>query len=132
MDCDKFIFGGKSDHITNWKACYRGALAFGGDRRFLLSDSGHMQTMLNAPDKRGARYYHGDTLPREADEWLESAELEEGSWWPCWSDWVLSRSLAMKNAPAALGNRRFPAGAPAPGHYVHQASTRRSTGVDHG
>lgn len=122
LDCDKFFLAGLSDHITPWKACYRSAQAFGGSREFLLSNSGHMQTMLNSPTKKGASYFTSKALPGDADGWLEQAELQQGSWWSYWRDWLEPRSLATKKAPPQLGNKTYPPGAAAPGDYVHQPS----------
>lgn len=122
LDCDKFFVGGLSDHITPWKACYRSALDFKGNTEFVLSNSGHMQTMLNTPGKRGASFFTSDAMPVDAEQWLQDAELQEGSWWPYWASWVQPRSLAMKAAPKRPGNKRYPAGVAAPGSYVHQAS----------
>lgn len=122
LDCDKFILGGLSDHITPWKACYRSALAFGGDKRFLLSNSGHMQTMLNSPTRKNASYFINDELPQDEEEWLDTARLQQGSWWQPWSEWLRARSGAEKNAPRKLGNTRYPAGVKAPGSYVYQQS----------
>ena len=122
LDCDKFFLGGLSDHITPWKACYRSAQAFGGDKQFLLSNSGHMQTMLNSPHRKKASFFANQALPADADSWLESAQLQQGSWWLYWRDWVQPRSLARKKAPQRLGNKAYPAGAAAPGEYVHQLS----------
>jgi polyhydroxyalkanoate synthase len=122
LDCDKFFFGGLSDHITPWKACYRSAQAFGGNKEFLLSNSGHMQTMLNSPKKRNASFFINKALPGEADTWLDEAQLEQGSWWLYWRDWIESRSLSKKKAPQRLGNKAYPAGVAAPGDYVYQQS----------
>jgi polyhydroxyalkanoate synthase len=122
LDCDKFFFGGLSDHITPWQACYRSMMDFGDNKEFLLSNSGHMQTMLNAPGKRHASYFTNAELPEFADAWLESATYREGSWWPEWSAWITPRSLSRKAAPKKLGNNTYPPGAAAPGDYVHQQS----------
>ena len=122
LDCDKFFLGGLTDHITPWQACYRSALAFGGDNRFLLSNSGHMQTMLNAPGKRGASYFSSEAMPASPEDWFDGARQQQGSWWISWGKWLLQRSGSVKNAPASLGNRQYPSGAPAPGTYVYQQS----------
>jgi poly[(R)-3-hydroxyalkanoate] polymerase subunit PhaC len=122
VNCDKFFLGGLSDHITPWKACYRAAQAFGGDKQFLLSNSGHMQTMLNSPSKKRSSFFMNKKLPGEADEWLQGAELQEGSWWPYWLDWIQSRSLNQKRAPKKLGSMTYPASIAAPGSFVHQQS----------
>jgi len=122
LDCDKFFVGGLSDHITPWKACYRSAGAFGGKKEFLLSNSGHMQTMLNAPGKKGASFFCGPGMPAEPEEWQQDAELQSGSWWEYWHGWLEPRSLTLKAAPKIQGNKDYPAGMAAPGSYVHQAS----------
>jgi len=122
VDCDKFIFGGLTDHITPWEACYRGALAFGGKKEFVLSSSGHMQTMLNAPGKKRTSFFVNKALPEHADDWLEGADLEQGSWWPHWRDWLQARSSSRKAAPKRLGNKAHPAGVTAPGSYVFRQS----------
>jgi polyhydroxyalkanoate synthase len=120
IDCDKFFIAGESDHITPWKACYRAAKGFGGVKEFVLSRSGHIQTFLNSPAKRKASFYCNDDLPSCADEWLGGAQLEQGSWWEYWSQWITPRSGEKRNAPRRLGNKLYPPGPDAPGSYVHQ------------
>ena len=122
LDCDKYVVGGLSDHITPWKACYRSLHAYGGDSEFVLSNSGHMQTLLNSPTKKRASYFLNKDIPAEAVEWFDGAKLNEGSWWLHWRDWLQSRSLGKKSAPRKLGNKAYPAGIAAPGEYVHQKS----------
>jgi polyhydroxyalkanoate synthase len=46
---DSFNVAGMNDHITPWDAVYRSTLLLGGERRFLLSNSGHVQSILNPP-----------------------------------------------------------------------------------
>jgi polyhydroxyalkanoate synthase len=120
VECDKFFIAGESDHITPWKACYRAARGFGGDREFVLSRSGHIQTFLNSPAKRKASFYTGSGIPNSAEQWLVEAEVHQGSWWDYWWKWLKPRSGRKKAAPRKLGNREFPAGEAAPGSYVHQ------------
>lgn len=122
VDCDKFVVGALSDHITPWKACYRYARVYSGEVEFVLSNSGHIQTLLNSPAKKRASYFVNKAMPEAADEWLDSAELEQGSWWDHWSTWLKPRSSATKTAPARLGNKKYSPLAAAPGEYVHQQS----------
>jgi polyhydroxyalkanoate synthase len=122
LNCDKFFFGGLSDHITPWQACYRSTKDFGGKKEFLLSNSGHMQTMLNSPGKRNASYFTNSSLPDSTETWLESASYKEGSWWSHWLKWIEPRSLTLKAAPKTLGNKTYPPKDSAPGTYVHQQS----------
>ncbi|QKG71774.1 PHA/PHB synthase family protein [Erythrobacter mangrovi] len=120
---DLFILGGVTDHITPWKATYRSTRLFGSkDITYVLSQSGHMQAILNPPGNPKAKYYiQSDAkkkLPETADEWLKGTEEMAGSWWPYWMEWVQARSGGKKAAPAKLGNKAYPPLDPAPGLYV--------------
>jgi len=43
------------------------------------------------------------TLP--AEEWLKSAPLMEGSWWPAWQRWLVAHSSARQQPARALPTR---------------------------
>ena len=119
---DLFILGGVTDHITPWKATYRSTQLFGSkDVTYVLSQSGHMQAILNPPGNPKAKYYvqkKGGALPATADEWLKGTEEVAGSWWPFWMDWLQQRSGAKVKAPTKLGNTKYKPLDPAPGLYV--------------
>ncbi len=119
---DLFILGGVTDHITPWKATYRSTQLFGSkDVTYVLSQSGHMQAILNPPTNPKAKYFvqaKKGKLPATADEWLQGTEEVKGSWWPLWMEWVQARSGKKKAAPAALGNDIYQPTDPAPGLYV--------------
>lgn len=122
VDAPLFILGGVTDHITPWKATYRSTQLFGSDDvTYVLSQSGHMQAILNPPGNPKAKYYvrkDGNPLPATADEWLQGTEEVAGSWWPFWIEWVQANSGTKKPAPKTVGNKRYPALDPAPGLYV--------------
>ena len=122
---DLFILGGVTDHITPWKVTYRSTQLFGSkDVTYVLSQSGHMQAILNPPGNPKAKYYiqtKAGKLPPTADEWLKGTEEQAGSWWPFWMDWLHQRSGAKTNAPAALGDKKYQPLDPAPGKYVMEA-----------
>ena len=122
VDADLFILGGVTDHITPWRATYRSTQLFGsGDVTYVLSQSGHMQAILNPPGNPKAKYYvqkGGGDLPATAEEWLKGAEETGGSWWPFWMDWVQERSGSKKIAPRKLGAKNYEPLDPAPGLYV--------------
>ena len=119
---DMFILGGVTDHITPWKATYRSTNLFGSkDVTYVLSQSGHMQAILNPPGNPKAKYFvqkKKGKLPETADEWLEGTEEVAGSWWPYWMEWMKKRSGKMKSAPTELGNQEYKPLDPAPGLYV--------------
>jgi polyhydroxyalkanoate synthase len=122
VTADLFILGGVTDHITPWKATYRSTQLFGSkDVTYVLSQSGHMQAILNPPGNPKAKYFvqaKKGKLPATADEWLQGTEQVAGSWWPLWMEWVQKRSGKMKAAPAALGNATYAPMEAAPGLYV--------------
>jgi polyhydroxyalkanoate synthase len=122
VDADLFVLGGVTDHITPWRATYRSTQLFGSrDVTYVLSQSGHMQAILNPPGNPKAKYYvqkNDGPLPPTAEEWLEGTEEVAGSWWPYWIEWVQARSGAKKRAPAKLGGKGFQPLDPAPGRYV--------------
>ncbi len=122
VTADLFILGGVTDHITPWKATYRSTQLFGSkDVTYVLSQSGHMQAILNPPGNPKAKYFvqaKKGKLPATADEWLQGTEEVKGSWWPLWMEWVQARSGKKKSAPAALGNDSYLPTDAAPGLYV--------------
>ena len=119
---DLFILGGVTDHITPWKATYRSTQLFGSkDVTYVLSQSGHMQAILNPPGNPKAKYFvqkKAGKLPETADQWLQGTEETPGSWWPFWMEWLQSRSGKEKTAPKALGDKKHKPLDPAPGLYV--------------
>jgi polyhydroxyalkanoate synthase len=116
--CDKYIVAGTTDHITPWKDVYRASLAFGGRSEFVLSSSGHIQSLINPPGNAKAKFFLNAQSPGSADEWLAGATPMPDSWWGHWADWLVQRSGEHIAAPATLGSERHPPLATAPGHYV--------------
>ena len=119
VNCDTFVVAGVTDHITPWKACYRTTQLLGSeDITFILSNSGHLQSLLNPPGNPKAQYFTNPELPASADEWADKAEEVKASWWPAWGAWLKERSGAMKTTPKTTGSDAFPAQYPSPGKYV--------------
>ncbi len=118
VDIDAFIVGGVTDHITPWKACYRTTQMLGGKREFVLSNSGHIQAILNPPGNPKAKYFANDSLPATADEWAAGASEVHGSWWERWAKWLDQRSGETQPAPKKLGSRKYKPMDAAPGTYV--------------
>ncbi|MGB7408860.1 MAG: alpha/beta fold hydrolase [Pontixanthobacter sp.] len=121
---DLFILGGVTDHITPWKATYRSTQLFGSkDVTYALSQSGHMQAILNPPGNPKAKYFvqkKKGALPATADKWLEGTQEVAGSWWPFWIEWLQERAGEKKPAPKKLGNNEYKVLDPAPGPYVSE------------
>ena len=120
VTCDFFVVAGTTDHITPWDSCYKSAHLFGGKCEFVLSNSGHIQSILNPPGNPKARYMTNSEMPLDPKAWQESSTKHADSWWLHWQGWLAERSGATKAAPSKLGNKKYPAGEAAPGTYVHE------------
>ncbi|MEO0981317.1 MAG: alpha/beta fold hydrolase [Pseudomonadota bacterium] len=119
VTCDAFIVAGLTDHITPWKACYRTTRLLGSENiEFILSSSGHIQSLINPPGNPKAKFFRNTRIAPTADEWAATAEETPGSWWTTWADWLRERSGETKVAPKSLGNKAFPPLCSAPGEYV--------------
>jgi hypothetical protein len=125
VDLDTYAVAGLKDHIVAWEAAYRSARLLGGDKRFVLSTSGHIQALVNPPGPAGTEsrssYRVTDEPPFDAEAWAEAAPARPGSWWPDYDEWLAARSGQLKPAPKRLGGAGFKALAKAPGTYVHAA-----------
>ena len=116
---DTYIIAGANDHIVPWANAYASTQLLGGETRFVLSASGHIQALINppSPDSRSS-FQVADEHPPDPAEWSQRAMSRRGSWWPDHVEWLSTRSGALKRAPDALGNDRYRARAKAPGTYV--------------
>ncbi|MCW2613317.1 MAG: phaA [Frankiales bacterium] len=113
-----FVTGAVSDHLTPWTGCYRTTTAMSGPSTFVLSNAGHIASLVNPPGNPRASYHEGGPEGREPQEWLAGATQRTGSWWEAWALWVLERSGSEKPAPTELGDDRHRPLEPAPGGYV--------------
>ncbi|KTB73467.1 MULTISPECIES: class II poly(R)-hydroxyalkanoic acid synthase [Pseudomonas] len=116
---DSFSIAGINDHITPWDAVYRSTLLLGGERRFVLSNSGHVQSILNPPGNPKANYVENSKLSSDPRAWYYDAQHHDGSWWPNWLKWVQEHSGAEHDTRMGLGNATYPPMEAAPGTYVH-------------
>ena len=107
------------DHIAPWRSTYSGAKLFSGKVQFILGQSGHIAGIINPPSKNKYGYWTSSKeLPASADEWLESATSNAGSWWPKWEKWI--KRYSGKQVPARNpGSDLYTPLADAPGTYVN-------------
>jgi polyhydroxyalkanoate synthase len=115
---DTYVTGGLTDHLTPWEGCYRTTQLLGGNSTFVLTHTGHIQTMVNPPGNPKAYYYTGPEPGPDPHEWRSRSEKRPGSWWEHWAEWILARSGDERPAPSKLGSKRHPVIEPAPGRYV--------------
>ncbi len=107
------------DHIAPWHQTFHVNRHVQGDKRFVLSSSGHILGIVNPvvePPKREYRVAdaHGTD---NADAWYKRAQARQGSWWEDWMDWLKPRAGRLVKARTAA-TETFPELAPAPGTYV--------------
>ena len=119
VDRDSYLVAGITDHICPWESCYRSTQLLGGNKRFVLSTSGHIAAMVNPPGNEKARYQVAKDCPEDPREWLRRAESCRGSWWPDYAGWLAERSGEEVAAPDELGGGRLAPLADAPGTYVY-------------
>ena len=115
---DTYITGATTDHLTPWTGCYRATQLFGGDSTFILSNAGHIQSLVNPPGNPKAKYWAGPEPGPDPKAWLANAEEHQGTWWDHWADWNTARAGSPRPAPTKLGSRRYPVLEDAPGQYV--------------
>lgn len=118
VTCPSFVVGGETDHITPWDGCYMARNAFGGENIFVLSQSGHVQSLINPPGNPKARFMTNDSDHRSPEEFLMGAQQHNGSWWPYWLNWMNQRGGAKVAAPKSLGSKKYKPTLDAPGSYV--------------
>ena len=119
VDVDSYIVAGLNDHIVPWENAYRATELLGGDSRFVLSTSGHIQALVNppAPDSRSS-YRVVEQPPADPEAFVAAAPRVQGSWWPDYAEWLAARSGERTRAPRKLGGRGHRALGKAPGTYV--------------
>lgn len=113
-----YFVGGLEDYLMPWRGIYRAVHAFGGDNRFVLSTSGHVQSILRPPNLANSEYFVNDSHPQDPDLWLRNAQRRPGTWWADWSDWLRQHAGSLHPAPSAPGCRDFAPVCAAPGEYV--------------
>jgi polyhydroxyalkanoate synthase subunit PhaC len=119
VDLDSYMVAGIKDHIVPWENAYSATLLLGGEKRFVLSTSGHIQALVNppTPDSR-ASYLVASEYPGEPQAFLDQSATLPGSWWPDYVEWLGERSGDLRPAPKKLGGGGHRALGKAPGTYV--------------
>jgi polyhydroxyalkanoate synthase len=118
VDIDSYVIAGTTDHITPWHGCYETARLFGARSHFVLSSSGHIQSLINPPGNAKAFFWEKRARDATPQKWLAKAAKREGSWWPHWLEWIRQRSGKLAPAPTALGSLDHRPLCDAPGQYV--------------
>lgn len=115
---DTFVMGARTDHLVPWQACYASTRLFGGPSRFVLSSSGHIQSLVNPPGSPKMTVTTGPEPTLGAEAWLAEATEAPGVWWQEWAAWQADRAGDRRPPPERLGSHAHPEIEPAPGLYV--------------
>ncbi|HTY99194.1 MAG TPA: alpha/beta fold hydrolase, partial [Rhodocyclaceae bacterium] len=110
------------DHIAPWRQTFLINRHVVGNKRYVLSTSGHILGIVNPPVNPPKReYWVGSAERHDSPEtWQERAEHRTGSWWEDWLAWLKPRS-GEAGKPPSVDSKKFPALADAPGTYVLEA-----------
>lgn len=118
IKCDTYLLGGETDHITPWDGCYLTRAGLGGDSTYVLSQSGHIQSLINPPGNPKARYMTNEGPHDSPETFQAGATQHSGSWWPHWVAYLDERGGTKVKAKKTLGSRAHKPICPAPGNYV--------------
>ncbi|GAB1425557.1 class I poly(R)-hydroxyalkanoic acid synthase [Thauera terpenica] len=117
-----YAVSAEDDHIAPWRQTFAVNNHVVGNKRFVLSSSGHIFGIVNPvvePPKRS--YWVADAQRSDTvDTWQRRAQEQSGSWWVDWMQWLKPRAGAEVEA-RPMDNERFPALSPAPGTYVMES-----------
>lgn len=111
------------DHVAPWRSVYKIQMLTDADVTFVLSNSGHNAGVVSPPSYPRRHHQistHGENENYvDPDAWQQAAVHHEGSWWPCWQDWLVKRSLDQVTPPAmGAAQEGYAILDDAPGTYV--------------
>jgi polyhydroxyalkanoate synthase len=122
VDVPTYMISCREDHIAPWKSTFSATQLFSGPTRFVLSGSGHIAGVVNAPAANKYGYWTNDktpsvSKPQTPDAWLAGATEHAGSWWTDWDSWL--RPQSGDDVPARKpGDGKLKVLEDAPGRYV--------------
>jgi polyhydroxyalkanoate synthase len=118
-----FVLGTETDHVAPWKSVYKVHNLTQCELTFAITNAGHNAGVISGPEHPRRRHR---LLTREAggkfmdpDVWMETAEVQQGSWWPAWNRWLDERTSGQIDAPKTGAARKgYKVLRDAPGEYV--------------
>ena len=103
VGCDTMVVAGRTDHLVPWRACYASCRLFGGPSEFVLTSSGHIQSLVNPPGSPRMTVATGADTDRSADEWIAESVEAPGVWWERWAEWQAVRAGRERRGSAIPG-----------------------------
>ncbi|MES2075682.1 MAG: alpha/beta fold hydrolase [Pseudomonadota bacterium] len=103
-----FVVGTERDHVSPWHSVYKIHLLADTEIDFVLASGGHNAGIVSEPGHARRSYKVQPHRPLGAafigaDEWIQGATDQPGSWWPHWHQWLADRSQAELIAPPTMG-----------------------------
>jgi len=91
-----FVVGTERDHVSPWRSVYKLHLLTHNEMTFVLTAGGHNAGIVSEPGHAG-RYYRCATRGRNGayrsrHDFVLDTPPVDGSWWPCWRDWLHAHS----------------------------------------
>ena len=121
VDVPAYVVAGITDHITPWQACYQSKNILRGKIDFVLSSSGHIQSIVNPPTNPKAKYFLNAIAARRRRRPGSRARANTPAAGGLTGASGIASMAAVKcPRPSRSGSAPYPAGDPAPGRYVHQ------------
>ena len=68
VSVETYVTGATTDHLTPWKGCYRTTQLMSGPSTFVLSNAGHIASLVNPPGNPKAHYFAGPEPGGDADD----------------------------------------------------------------
>ena len=120
IDIPCYFVAADGDHIVPWRSSHAATTLVSGPAEFVLTTGGHVSgTVINHPTRNRKRYWTDGNSDGDANGWLETADVTDGSWWPHWVTWLQNTNPADQcTKPNTLGNLTYIPMEAAPGTYV--------------
>lgn len=121
-----FVVGAERDHVAPWMSVFKIHHLADTDITFVLASGGHNVGIVNPPEAGIGHYrialQREHDLFRQPEDWVATARLHAGSWWPAWTQWLREQSNETRTPPPTMGapDRGLPPLDSAPGSYVRQ------------
>ena len=119
-----FCVGTETDHVAPWRSVYKLHYLSPAEITFVLTSGGHNAGIVSEPGRPNRRY-RARTRPaggnhyQSPEEWVQTTQVQEGSWWPEWVAWLRKRSGEPVKPPATGAPAKgYKAVDDAPGRYV--------------
>ena len=103
-----YVVAGITDHITPWQACYQSKNILRGKIDFVLSSSGHIQSIVNPPANPKAGYFLESGAARYRGRLAGGASEHAGSWWDHWAGWYRQHGGGSSGAAFARQHAGIP------------------------